>query len=88
MAMLRINKVITEESITLRLEGKLVTPWVDELKCECAVAMVERERLELDLSAVHYADADGVKALTQLKRSEVKLSGCSLFLKALLDRQQ
>ena len=58
--MLRITPVAgPDPAPTLKLEGKLVGPWTDTLREACASA----ESLRLDLSAVNFVDANGLRLL-------------------------
>jgi hypothetical protein len=65
----------------LVLEGRLVGPWVAELRQ--AVAEVESPRA-VDLAGVTYADADGVAALRAFRGAGTDLVGASGFLAALI----
>lgn len=77
--MLRITPV---QPATYRLEGRLVGPWVDELRATCR--SLPPSALRLDLSAVSYVDETGVSLLDELRRLGVDLSPCSPFVTALL----
>src|SRR5262245_20435281 len=66
---------------TLELEGKLVGPWVGELRQECDL-LVGPPRL--DLTAVTFADEAGVRLLGELLDGGAELAGCSGLLAALL----
>jgi len=79
-----ILKISTLESSravdTLRLEGHLGGPWVDELRRSCDRVLLERKRLTLDLSGVSFVDHDGVRLLRSLKHKDVELRNCSPFV--------
>ena len=67
----------------VKLEGKLLAPWVEELREAC------RERgpgqaLELDLTDVTYVDAAGIELLKELMRQRITIRGCSRFVAELL----
>jgi hypothetical protein len=66
---------------TLQLEGRLVGPWVAELRRAAAEADAPTT---LDLSGVAFADAEGVAALRQLRAAGAELEGASGFLTALI----
>jgi hypothetical protein len=68
----------------LVLEGRLVGPWVAELRGATAGAAGGPHELELDLAGVTFADEDGVAALRALGQSGARLTGASGFLTALL----
>jgi hypothetical protein len=65
--MLKITCLAGEPAIrTLKLEGKLVGPWVDELADACRQGNAPGADLRLDLCAVSYADSAGVRLLREL----------------------
>lgn len=63
------------------LEGHLVGPWVTEL--QRAAGEVDGPTT-VDLTAVAFADAAGVAALRDLRRTGAELGGASGFLAALI----
>jgi ABC-type transporter Mla MlaB component len=80
--MLRITKQsLPNDRTTLVLEGRLVGPWVAELRR--AVEEVGGEAA-LDLAGVTFADTEGVAALRTLQRGGTSLVGASGFLVALI----
>jgi hypothetical protein len=68
------------QSVTLKLEGRVVGPWVEELRRICEPLLIEPRELNLDLADVSYVDAEGVAMLTGFKSRGVKLDNCSAFL--------
>ncbi len=70
-------------TITLKLEGRIVGPWIRELENECKKCLSQRSELILDLSGVRYADGPGTRAL-KLMGKHVRLTGASPFLAELL----
>jgi hypothetical protein len=62
--------------VTLRLEGKIVGPWVDELEA----AWLAAEAPVLDLKEVEFVDREGIKLLGQLRSKGTQLRDCSEFL--------
>ena len=68
------------QNFTLKLEGRVVGPWVSELRLICESLLSNRRGLNLDLSDVSYADADGVELLTNLKSRGVLLANGSPFV--------
>ena len=79
--MLRITPVAgPEPAPTLKLEGKLVGPWTQTLREACAGA----GRLHLDLSAVSFVDADGLRLLRELQARGMTLAACSGLVAELL----
>ena len=86
--MLRISKVVNDGTITLRLEGRLLEPWVGALAAECAGLDACRGRLVLDLSGVTFLDAAGVRAVRELADRGHKHIVCSGFISELLGAGQ
>lgn len=80
--MLRITMVeSTASAVTLRVEGRIAGPWVDELRATCNVHIgPEPVRLSLELGDVSFADAAGVAFLKELRDQGVWLSHPSPFL--------
>ena len=67
-------------SVTLKLEGSVVGPWVGELRQVCETLLTEGRPLKLDLADVTFADASGVSVLSSFKSRGVTLSNCSPFV--------
>jgi hypothetical protein len=87
-AVLRITWIELEGSAsnrTLKLEGKLVGPWVDELSRACEELRIPPHRLRLDLADVTFVDPLGVKLLDDLVRQGATIVGCSGFIADLLN---
>jgi ABC-type transporter Mla MlaB component len=69
---------------TLKLEGKLQGPWVQEFKTACDGAEQPPCRLRLDLASLSFVDAAGVACLQELIRKGVPVVACSAFVACLL----
>jgi len=69
---------------TLKLEGRLLGPWVQEFETACAGAGPQSFRLRLDLASVSFVDAAGVDCLQELIRGGVPVVACSAFVASLL----
>ena len=83
--MLRITTLCgTDSSPILRLEGKLLEPWMDEVRRACAV----QAPLRLDLSAVTFVDATAAKYLRELIQQGALITASSGFVSALLEREE
>jgi ABC-type transporter Mla MlaB component len=67
-------------SVTLKLEGRVVGPWVGELRQVCETHLTEQRSLKLDLADVTFVDASGVAALSSLKARGVAFTNCSPFV--------
>jgi len=79
--MLKISEGRKEnQSATLRLEGRVVGPWVDELRQICEPLLADEIKLTLDLAEVSFADENGVTLLSGLGQRGAKLSKSSPFL--------
>ncbi len=80
--MLRIVEENTaNESVTLRLDGRLVNQWIEVLRSSCQQAAQQDGRLILDLAGVNFADHEGVKLLRQLEQQQATFINCSPFLR-------
>ncbi|HTB95936.1 MAG TPA: STAS domain-containing protein [Terracidiphilus sp.] len=66
--MLRINISETDETMRIRLEGRITGPWAEELDRVGAEAAsrLGRKKLAIDLSDVTYADESGKKVLSRI----------------------
>ena len=83
--MLRITRIDGRKSMqTLKLEGKLLEPWVAELLNVCTPSNGQSGRTTLDLSGLTYVDQAGAKTLKDLIRHGYVVSGCSAFVAELL----
>jgi ABC-type transporter Mla MlaB component len=83
--MLRITAVQNDGlPAVLKLEGKLLEPWIGELHDACRTSCEQTASATLDLSGLSYVDAPGTIALRDLRRQGVKLIGCSPLVTELL----
>ena len=82
--MLRITTVYDGLQTVLKLEGKLLEPWIEELYGAWALAEARGGHVGVDLSDVSYVDAAGTKSLHGLVQRGASLSGCSAFVGELL----
>jgi ABC-type transporter Mla MlaB component len=79
--MLKISQTgKANRSVTLKLEGRVVGPWVAELRQICDQLLTGGRALKLDLTDVSFADADGVSALSNLKSRGAVVTNCSPFV--------
>ena len=79
--MLKISQIgSANHSVTLRLEGRIVGPWVGEAREICEKILDDGRKVKLNLAEVSFVDQDGVKFLADLVSLGVKLAGCSLFV--------
>ena len=79
--MLKISQAgKANHSVTLKLEGRVVGPWVGELCQVCEPHLSGGRKVKLDLSDVSFADASGVAALSNFKSRGVAFTNCSPFV--------
>jgi ABC-type transporter Mla MlaB component len=67
------------KSVSLKLEGRLAGPWVDELDaCWRQMAANIQSHRMIDLTGVTFVDADGKALLTRLwqQGAELHAAGC------------
>ena len=83
--MLKISREPDEDDlVTLRLEGEITGPWVDETNRACERVLARGEHIRMDLRDVTFVDRAGVELLQRLKKGRAVLNHCSPFLKAQL----
>jgi anti-anti-sigma regulatory factor len=83
--MLKITRISNDPSrVTLRLEGRVVGPWVEVLRTACGEALAARDDVTLDFTEVWFVDAAGVAALRDLDPSRVRVTGCRGFIAQML----
>ena len=84
--MLRIEvKEKRGERVTVHLEGRMVGPWVDEVRLTCEPFLTNGHALVLDFSRVSFVDRAGVALCRRLKRGHAALQHCSPFVKEQID---
>ena len=79
--MLKIS--VTSESVeatSFQLEGKLVGPWVEELRRLSVAALAKSEAVSLDLEKVWFVDSQGIALLRDLAKQKVAQLNCSQFI--------
>jgi ABC-type transporter Mla MlaB component len=70
----------SSEATSFQLEGKLVGPWVEELKRLSEAALVSSEAVSLDLEKVWFVDSQGIVLLRELAKQKVTQLNCSQFI--------
>ncbi|MGA3327106.1 MAG: TolC family protein [Terriglobia bacterium] len=85
--MLRITTTDIDEKVTLKLEGKLSGPWVEELeRCwRTSTNISSKKRLVVDLSGVTFVDPAGKQLLCSISSAGAQLVGSGLMPKSLID---
>ncbi|HLN58550.1 MAG TPA: hypothetical protein VK416_08300 [Thermoanaerobaculia bacterium] len=87
--MLKISRPEPEsQSASWKLEGRLVGPWVAELRQVADAALSESDGLTLDVSEVSFVDREGKDLLHELIARRVRLVHPSAFLRELLNGGQ
>jgi CheY-like chemotaxis protein len=78
---LRISLVeALDQTVTIRLEGQVRGPWVDELRRSCEQSLAKASTLHLDLTDVSFIDMDGVALCRRLRDRNVEILHCSPFV--------
>lgn len=87
--MLRIHLEEHAGEVILRLEGKLIDPWVEELvKVWMKLAdqfPSELAVVHIDLEAVSFVDEHGKSMLRMLRRIGCQLQGSGPFISAIIE---
>ena len=68
------------DGATLGLEGRIMGPWVDELRRSCEHARTTGAPLTLDLAEVAFVARDGVRLLKDLADGGVAVVNCPAFV--------
>jgi len=78
---LRISCVESlDAAVTIRLEGQVSGPWVEELRRSCEQLLATGSGLVLDLTEVSFIDTDGVALCRSLRERRVTFMNCSPFV--------
>ena len=72
----------------LKLEGKLLEPWIEEFDAVCTRVEIQSGHVGLDLADLTYADAAGIQLLRDLVQRGISISACSGFVAELLREQK
>ena len=79
--MLRISTIHrADEGIQFKLEGRLIGPWVGELRRLSDQALSQHKTVSLDLQKVWFVDLQGVDLLRYLAKKQVTQINCSPFV--------
>jgi ABC-type transporter Mla MlaB component len=85
IVMLRITTLNADGSPAIvKLEGKLLEPWISELQEACRAARKQDVSMTLDLAGLSYIDTPGTIALRDLIRRGVSVTGCTPLVSELL----
>ncbi|HEX5220349.1 MAG TPA: STAS domain-containing protein [Verrucomicrobiae bacterium] len=69
-----------QQAILLRLEGRIIGPWVDELRDVCESFARNGVKITLDLEEVVFADDNAVALLTGLQSRGITLIRLTPFV--------
>jgi hypothetical protein len=83
--MLRLTQIAgLHRTKTIKLEGKLLGPWVDEVNRVCMAGPDPSSRINLDLSALTFVDSAGEGLLRDLTARGIDVVACSGYVAELL----
>lgn len=83
--MLKITRIAENGAgLLVKLEGKLLQPWLGELTQVCMQPTIGTIRIRLDLSAITFVDEAGVRLLHELLDRGVGIAAVSGFVAELL----
>jgi len=86
--MLRIHIENESEVVKLRLEGKLVQPWVDELVqvwMDLTTRLPRQTPIKVDLGDVSFVDVRGKTLLASMLKAGCSLHGSGPFISAVIE---
>jgi ABC-type transporter Mla MlaB component len=86
--MLRIHVEHESEFVKLRLEGKLVQPWVDELVhvwMDLVNHLPRQTPIKVDLGEVSFVDVRGKTLLATMLKGGCSLHGSGPFISAVIE---
>ena len=69
-----------DDGIQFQLEGRLIGPWVEELRRLSDQALSQQKTVSLDLQKVWFVDLQGVDLLRDLASKKVAQVNCSPFV--------
>jgi RNA polymerase sigma-70 factor, ECF subfamily len=70
----------SDVSIHFQLEGKLIGPWVEELRQLSDTALLRNKTITLDLKKLWFTDLEGAGLLRELHQRQVFQINCSQFI--------
>lgn len=81
--MLRITISVDDSTPTIRLDGKLLAPWIEEVRSTVTSAC-DQGRARVHLDGLTFADQAGIELLHELTATGVVVEGASPFIHELL----
>ena len=87
--MLRITTQTRTDALSLRLEGSLKGPWVNELarSWSALAATTHGITIKIDLQWVSFVDPAGLDLLIRIQREGAVLEGATAFVTRSLEQQ-
>jgi hypothetical protein len=86
--MLKLSVVHRRELATLQLEGRIIGPWVGELRRTCDQVLDQQSTLTVDLAGVTFVDRQGAVECRGLTARGVRfVNGSSFVTEQLKDGQ-
>ncbi len=86
--MIRITFIDESSSATLKIDGAICGGDAELLKRECQRLCQQGLAVVLDMSGVSYVDDAGLSAVMRLKDGGLRITGCSIFIKGLLQMEE
>jgi anti-anti-sigma regulatory factor len=83
-AVLKITESCAQGVGTLKLEGKILAPWIEEVRSACTASTKKHSATLLDLSGVSFVDLAGARLLHELVASGIRIVTPSRFVAELL----
>jgi hypothetical protein len=80
----RIDRVLIEQSVVLRISGRIAGEDLDVLR----TALEEGRVLAIDLTEVELADRDAVTLLARTERDGIELRHCPAYIREWVTREQ
>jgi translation initiation factor IF-2 len=82
--MLRMTRAESGPVTTIYIEGKILGPWVSEIRAAIA-AIPEGHARRIDLAGVTFVDPPGAELVDALRRDGVEVASCPQFVAGLLE---
>jgi hypothetical protein len=82
--MLRITRVEAREGTFVRLEGRLVGPWVSELR-SFLMAHANGAKSRLDIAGLEFVDSGGADLLLELRAAGAEIVSARPYVADLLE---
>ena len=83
--MIRVSTVQeSDHLVKMKVEGEIVSDYVNCLSEECERLLESTERVELDFSEVMFVDANGVEMLRNLESERIAIVNASPLVEELL----